>query len=139
MSGQEPEGQKAFTEATEIEKTSEAISTKQVSINFPSGKTEIDENMKTIIDLQFLDIAKSFANSRIRIEGNTDNTGSRATNLSISRKRAQSVANYLIKEHSFDKNRFIIVGNGPDKPVASNSTSVGKSKNRRTDFELVKN
>ena len=137
MQGQEPEGQKAFSEVTEKDKTKLAISTKRVSINFPSGKYTIDENMKTIIDLQFLDIAKSFANARIRIEGNTDNTGSRAANLKISRQRAQAVADYLINEHSFDKNRFIIVGNGPDKPVASNATSKGKAKNRRTDFELI--
>jgi len=35
------------------------------------------------------------------------------------------------------KNRFVIVGNGPDKPVASNNTEAGKAKNRRTDFELI--
>jgi NitT/TauT family transport system substrate-binding protein len=137
VSGQEPEGQKAFTQVTEDVKTSEAIATKNVSINFPSGSFTIDENMKTIIDLQFLDIAKSFANSRIRIEGNTDNTGSREANIELSRKRAQAVADYLINEHRFDRNRFVIIGNGPDKPVASNNTNDGKSQNRRTDFELI--
>jgi len=35
------------------------------------------------------------------------------------------------------QNRFIIVGNGPDKPVASNSDEKGRAQNRRTDFELV--
>jgi len=137
MAGQEPEGQKAFTQVTEEMKTTEAISTKQVSIKFPSGSSTIDENMKTIIDLQFLDIAKSFANSRIRIEGNTDNTGSRQANVELSKKRAQAVANYLINERNFDSNRFVIIGNGPDKPVATNDTNDGRSKNRRTDFELI--
>lgn len=137
MKGQEAEGQTEFTEVTEDLKTKEAISTKQVSINFPSGKYTLDENMKTIIDLQFLDIAKSFANARIRIEGNTDNRGSRASNVTISKRRAQAVADYLINEHGFDKNRFIIVGNGPDKPIADNNTEEGRAQNRRTDFELV--
>ena len=136
--GQEPEGQKAFTQVTEEMKTVKAISTKQVSINFPSGSYKLDENMKTIIDLQFLDIAKSFANSRIRIEGNTDNTGSRQVNINLSKKRAQAVADYLIYDHKFDRNRIIIIGNGPDKPVESNATTSGKAKNRRTDFELIK-
>jgi len=138
VEGQNSEGQKSFSEVTESMKTAEAISTKQVSINFPSGSYTIDENMKTIIDLQFLDIAKSFANTRIRIEGNTDNTGSRQSNIKLSKKRAQAVANYLISEHNFDKNRFVIIGNGPDKPVSTNNTNSGKSKNRRTDFELIK-
>lgn len=136
--GQEGEGQKSFAEVTEDLADVEAISTKQVSINFPSGSYTLDENMKTIIDLQFLDIAKSFANSRIRIEGNTDNTGSRQSNIIISKKRAQAVADYLINEHGFDKNRFVIIGNGPDKPVAGNNTSDGRAQNRRTDFELIK-
>ena len=136
--GQKPEGQKTFSKVTDDMKNVEAISTKQVSINFPSGSYTIDENMKTIIDLQFLDIAKSFANTRIRIEGNTDNVGSRQANIILSKKRAQAVADYLITEHSFDRNRFVIIGNGPDKPVSSNNTSSGKSKNRRTDFELIK-
>jgi len=137
--GQEAEGQTGFTEVTDEIAHKEAISTKQVSINFPSGKYNLDENMKTIIDLQFLDIAKSFANARIRIEGNTDDTGSREGNISISKKRAQAVADYLITVHKFDKNRFIIVGNGPDKPVASNGTEDGRSQNRRTEFKLVEN
>lgn len=137
MPGQEAEGQKAFTEVTEEMKTVTAISTKQVSINFPSGSYTIDENMKYIIDKEFLDIAKSFANSRIRIEGNTDNTGSREANITLSKKRAQAVADYLIREHNFDKNRFVIIGNGPDKPVADNNTNEGRSKNRRTDFEMI--
>jgi len=99
----------------------------------------LDENSKYIIDLQFLDIAKSFGNARIRIQGNTDNTGSKATNLTLSQKRAQAVANYLADEHGFDPNRFVVVGNGPNKPVADNGTAEGRAKNRRTDFELIAN
>jgi NitT/TauT family transport system substrate-binding protein len=131
------EGSVTFTEATEEVKTADAVATKSVSINFPSGSSSLDDNMKYIIDHEFLDIAKSFANSRIRIEGNTDNVGSASANRELSRRRAQAVADYLINEHRFDKNRFIIIGNGPDKPIASNNTADGKAKNRRTDFELV--
>ncbi len=134
---QAAEGSAIFTEATEDIKTAEAVSTKSVSIIFPSGSFTLDDNMKYIIDNEFLDIAKSFGNSRIRIEGNTDNVGSADANRELSRKRAQTVADYLINEHRFDRNRFIIVGNGPDKPIASNNTADGRSKNRRTDFELV--
>lgn len=116
----------------------EAIATKQVSINFRTGEFEVDENAKYIIDLEFVDIAKAFGNARIRIEGNTDNVGNTAANVRLSERRAQSVADYLIKEHGMDPNRFIIVGNGPNDPVASNETADGRAKNRRTDFELVR-
>jgi NitT/TauT family transport system substrate-binding protein len=139
MSGtkQAAEGAATFTKVTEDVKSAEAISTKSVSITFATGASTLDDNMKYIIDNEFLDIAKSFANARIRIQGNTDNTGSAAANRALSKKRAQAVANYLISEHGFDKNRFIIIGNGPDKPIASNNTAAGRAKNRRTDFELV--
>lgn len=126
-----------FTAANEKQKELQAVSTKAVSIAFRSGSAELDENAKYIIDHEFLDIAKSFANARIRIEGNTDNVGSKEMNKKLSLQRAQSVVNYLVREHGFDSNRFIVIGNGPDKPIASNDSNEGKAKNRRTDFELL--
>lgn len=116
----------------------EAIATKRVSINFRSGEFQLDENAKYIIDREFVEIAKAFGNARIRIEGNTDNVGNEASNIRLSERRAQSVADYLINEHGMDRNRFIIIGNGPKDPVASNNTDDGRAKNRRTDFELVR-
>ena len=136
------EPSKTFAVPTAEEKTAPAVASKPVSINFASGKFTLDENSKTIIDLQFSDIARSFANSRVRIEGNTDNVGTKQMNLDLSQKRAQAVANYLATEYGIDKNRFIIIGNGPDKPVAGceqNQNEDCKAKNRRTDFQLVAN
>lgn len=133
------EGQKQFTKVTTDEgKGREAFASKQVSISFRSGEFQLDENSKYIIDKEFVEIAKAFGSARIRIEGNTDNVGSRESNVALSQKRAQSVANYLVREHGMSSNRFIVVGNGPDKPLAPNTTEDGRSKNRRTDFELVK-
>lgn len=133
------EAQKQFTEVTPTEGSGkEAIATKAVSINFRTGEFQLDENAKYIIDREFVDIAKAFANARIRIEGNTDNVGSRASNIALSQKRAEAVRDYLVREHGMPRNRFIVIGNGPDKPVASNNTAAGKAKNRRTDFELVR-
>jgi len=116
-----------------------AVSTKQVTVSFPTGSDALSENAKYIIDREFLDIAKSFANSRIRVAGNTDDTGSYNNNIALSKRRAQSVANYLANEHGFDRNRFVVVGNGPDNPTATNATEEGRAKNRRTDFELISN
>lgn len=136
---QAPEQGRRFTKLDEnTGKKKEAVATKRVSINFRSGEYRLDENAKYIIDNEFVDIAKSFGNSRIRIEGNTDNVGNRASNVTLSKKRAKAVASYLMEEHGMPGNRFIIVGNGPDNPVASNNTADGKAKNRRTDFELVR-
>lgn len=128
---------KAFAPATKADESKEALASKEVTINFPTGSAVLGENAKYIIDRDFVSIAKAFGNSRIRIEGNTDSTGSRAANIALSKRRAQAVANYLMSEHNMSRNRLIVVGNGPDQPVASNETNAGRAKNRRTDFELV--
>jgi len=133
------EAKKEFTKVEESDaKSKEAIATKRVSIKFRTGEFRLDENAKYIIDKEFVDIAKAFGNARIRIEGNTDNVGRRSSNVVLSKKRAQSVAEYLVAMHDMPRNRFIVIGNGPDKPVANNNSENGRSQNRRTDFELVR-
>ncbi|MDH5397224.1 MAG: phosphate ABC transporter substrate-binding/OmpA family protein [Cyclobacteriaceae bacterium] len=136
----EAEQVKEFTVADESIIEKDALSTKQISISFRTGEFQLDENAKQLIDLQFIPIARAFSNARIRIEGNTDNVGSRTSNIALSEKRAKAVADYLIGVHQMPSNRLIILGNGPDKPVVgceSNATNDCKAKNRRTDFELV--
>ena len=133
------EAAKEFEQLPESEgKSREAVAVKQVSITFRSGEFQLDENAKYIIDKEFVEIAKAFSNARIRIEGNTDNVGSRSSNVSLSKKRAEAVKNYLVSVHKMPASRFIVVGNGPDKPVADNGTDEGKARNRRTDFEIVR-
>ena len=142
LSGSEhnAERQKQFSKADGQLAKKESLSSKKVSISFNTGQYQLGENAKQLIDIQFTPIAKVFANARIRIEGNTDNVGSRSSNITLSKRRAQSVVDYLIDQHNMPANRFIIIGNGPDKPVKgceSNQNAACKSKNRRTDFELV--
>lgn len=116
----------------------ETIASKQISINFPTGVSTLNDAAKTIIDEEFVPNARAFANARIRIEGNTDNVGNRRSNVELSKRRAQAVASYLVREYGFDADRFIIIGNGPDKPVANNSSPSGRALNRRTDFQIVR-
>jgi len=134
------EGQKNFAPPTKKEESLPAIATKPISISFATGKWTLGDNAKTLIDLGFADIARSYSNTRIRIEGNTDNVGGAAMNKELSLKRARSVAKYLEEVYDMNPNRFIIIGNGPDKPVKGcedNATEKCKAANRRTDFQLV--
>lgn len=133
------EGVKAFAPSTEVEKTKEAIATKRVSINFRTGEFQLDENAKYIIDKEFVSIAKAFGNAKIRVEGNTDSTGNYNSNVALSERRAQSVVDYLVSQYDMPRNRFIVVGNGSNNPVADNATFDGRAQNRRTDFELISN
>jgi OmpA-OmpF porin, OOP family len=69
------------------------------------------------------------------IAGHTDTTGPAQYNKSLSKRRADSVANYFIK-NGISKDRLEIVGYGQDNPVASNDTTEGRKKNRRVEFSL---
>ena len=116
--------------------TKAAISNKKLTIEFQSGSDILDGNAKSLIDREFVSIAKEFSGARIRIEGNTDNTGSDAINKPLSKRRAQAVANYLVKEYGFDKNRFIVVGNGSSHAIAAGSQGADQEF-RTTDFQLI--
>jgi NitT/TauT family transport system substrate-binding protein len=112
------------------------ILSKAVSIYFPTGSSSLDENAKAVLDIQVVELAATFGSAYIRIAGNTDNVGSREANMRLSRSRADAVSSYLISK-GFDRNKFEVVGNGPDRPVASNDSDTGRAKNRRTDFEVI--
>ena len=127
---------KSFTAPTAEMETTEAISNKKVTINFPTAGYTLDNDARTIIDREFVDIAQQFSNSRIRVEGNTDNTGNYEANVALSKKRAQAVVDYLISEYGMDKNRFIVVGNGP-KHAVSDGVNGADERYRRTDFNLI--
>ena len=73
----------------------------------------------------------------MKVSGNTDNTGSRQANIELSKRRAQAVVSYLIEKYGYERNKFVVEGNGPDLPIADNSTDDGRAKNRRTDFEII--
>ncbi len=83
------------------------------------------------------DIAKVLSENpdvRIRIDGHTDSDGDNANNLDLSKRRAASVKNMLVADYAIDKSRIETDGFGETKPVAENSTSEGKAKNRRVEF-----
>jgi NitT/TauT family transport system substrate-binding protein len=133
----EAEGRIAFTPPSAKDEKAPAVATKPVIINFNTGSWTLTSEMKETIENQLGQLSVEFAGMKVRIEGNTDNTGSAATNRELSHKRAKSVADYLVKTYGFDPNRFVIIGNGPDKPVADNKTETGKAANRRTEFQLL--
>lgn len=136
----EAEGVVKFAKASEEELQKESFADKEISVNFDFGSSVLSDENKYIIDEEFGDISRQFQQARVRIEGNTDNIGSYETNKRLSFARANSVAKYLIDKYGFDKRRFIIIGNGPDKPVdgcEDNNTNECRAKNRRTEFSLL--
>jgi outer membrane protein OmpA-like peptidoglycan-associated protein len=71
----------------------------------------------------------------VRIEGHTDNVGSRKSNLAVSQARAEAVKQFLV-EQGVDARRLTAVGYGSARPIASNATRAGKALNRRVEFRI---
>jgi outer membrane protein OmpA-like peptidoglycan-associated protein len=73
---------------------------------------------------------------QLRIEGHTDNSGNPDFNRLLSLRRAESVKRWLV-EQRLDAGRLRTEGHGPSRPVADNTTSVGRAANRRVDFIIA--
>lgn len=115
-----------------------AIVNKSLTIYFTPGSDQIMAGSNFVLD-SLGDTMTAFGNTYLRIEGNTDNTGKRNTNRTLSQRRADAVKDYLVQNHKIDEKRFQTIGNGPDNPVAPNETEAGRQQNRRTDIKVVLN
>jgi outer membrane protein OmpA-like peptidoglycan-associated protein len=73
---------------------------------------------------------------KLEITGHTDNAGDDASNLILSKKRAEAVKTYLSSK-GIDIGRFVIQYYGETKPIADNSTAEGRAKNRRVEMKVV--
>ena len=105
------------------------------NIYFETSKSIIRSISYTNMD-NIMQILQDFPNVKLRIEGHTDNTGSRDFNLKLSEDRAFSVMNYFTSR-GVDESRFVAHGYGPDRPVATNETSDGRARNRRVEIHLI--
>lgn len=85
---------------------------------------------------QILQLLKQYPNSRIRIEGHTDNTGADTVNVRVSRERASAVASYFMGR-GVAASRLTVTGFGSTRPIADNSTEAGRSLNRRIEVNPV--
>lgn len=106
-------------------------------IQFETGKSHLVSASYDHIDLLVM-LMKSNPEMVIEIAGHTDNTGGKKSSLKLSEERVEEVKRVLI-EKGVDKKRIKGMGYGGTKPVASNSTEEGKTKNRRVEFKVLKN
>jgi len=72
----------------------------------------------------------------LRVEGHTDATGPYDYNLKLSEERARSVVRFL-SEQGIAGERMAADGYGPDRPIASNDTGEGRSRNRRVEIVIA--
>jgi OOP family OmpA-OmpF porin len=107
-----------------------------LKIRFDTNKSDIKPQYEA--DLKNVgEFLQDFPKARGEISGHTDSVASNAYNQKLSERRAESVGKYIIRIFGIDPGRITTKGYGETKPIASNKTKEGKSKNRRIEANFT--
>lgn len=104
-------------------------------VHFDLGKYNIKKEYIPLLN-EVVKILKENPNINIRIEGFTDDTGSKAYNDRLALRRAQTVRDYLVNA-GIPADRIQIAGFGKERYIADNTTPIGKFTNRRAEFIVI--
>lgn len=104
-------------------------------INFESNKFDLLPAAYPELE-KVLKVMRDYPDTKWKIEGHTDNTGSQKLNYELSMNRAKSVYNYFVS-NGISATRLTYNGYGPDYPIADNNTETGKALNRRVAIVLM--
>ncbi len=104
-------------------------------IHFDFNKENIKKEYIPLLK-EVAKVLKENPNINLRIEGYTDDIGTKAYNQRLALKRAMAVKNFLVKE-GINPERIQVVGFGKERYIAENTTSIGRLTNRRAEFIVI--
>ena len=118
-------------EATEV------LASGEWNINFDTGSANISASSASTLE-SIYNLLVQAEDTKLKLEGHTDDTGSAEANYDLSQRRAQAVVTFL-RGRGIPQSRFqTVIGKGEDEPVAANTSNSGRAKNRRVVIELLK-
>ncbi|MDX5324700.1 MAG: OmpA family protein [Bacteroidota bacterium] len=131
---QQPEN-RAFPLDVKLSPIQKDVKVKLNNVFFATDSYELRPESKVELNkvVEFLDLNP---NVIVEVQGHTDNEGSSAYNLQLSKKRAASVVDYL-KSQGIASARMKSAGFGDTQPVATNETEEGRQANRRTEMKII--
>jgi outer membrane protein OmpA-like peptidoglycan-associated protein len=102
----------------------------ELEILFATGSAQIPPASQVAVqDLgRFM---KDHPETKVEVQGHTDNSGNNTRNKKLSQDRANAVKTYLVEKMNIPASRVSAYGYGEEKPVADNTTPEGRNKNRR--------
>ncbi len=112
------------------------------SILFDTGSASVREDARTVLDDVAADIDNA-AHGLVYVRGHTDNVPVAKPktlemfphgNLQLSAARAVEVAAYLTEKAGMASGKVVVMGFGPNDPVADNGSAEGRQRNRRVDI-----
>ncbi len=110
----------------------------ETTVHFGFDKADLTSKARQALD----ELGGDIANTKryiIVVDGNTDSTGPADYNYQLSQRRASAVIQYLAQKYDVPAHKIYVIGLGKDKPVAPNSNTAGRAKNRRVDVRLMTN
>jgi OOP family OmpA-OmpF porin len=103
-------------------------------IEFEQGSALLTDSGKLILD-EMASVLTKVNTKKVEVIGHTDNVGSPARNMALSRSRADSVKTYLVAK-GLPSELVGTSGMGADQPIVPNTTEEGRRRNRRIEFRV---
>jgi outer membrane protein OmpA-like peptidoglycan-associated protein len=105
------------------------------NLEFATGKSIIKQDSYESLN-ELADLLEKKPEWKLQLDGHTDNVGAAASNLILSRKRAEAVKFFLTQRGIAD-DRIHVNFWGQTKPIGDNTTDEGRQKNRRVEMKIV--
>jgi len=105
-------------------------------VYFQNGKAALTVNSEVILD-KVVRTMQENPDIEVEIWGFSDSRGNYDFNVKLSKRRADSVRDYLVRKGVYGS-RINTKGFGPENPIAPNNTKAGRAKNRRIEFYRIK-
>lgn len=109
----------------------------KMGVYFATNKYNITDNSKRALD-KLQDIFAEYPETNILVEGHTDDVGTEAYNMKLSKRRAEAVSKELRKE-GVASSRLITKWYGETQPVVENNSDANRALNRRVEFVITAN
>lgn len=106
-----------------------------VNVQFDFGRSDIKKDALSALD-EVASKAGSMRRYVLEVQGFTDNTGPKSTNIALSQQRAEAVVRYLTVDKQIPLRNVHLIGAGSSSPVADNKTRDGRKQNRRVEIRV---
>lgn len=105
-------------------------------IHFETNSAELSSRSAELLE-NVGHVMKLCPNMKIEVAGHTDSKGAADYNLSLSKARARSVVNYLVRVDGVARDQLRPTGYGDTRPVARNNSERGRARNRRIEMVVI--
>ncbi|EUB71119.1 OmpA/MotB domain protein [Pseudomonas sp. GM41(2012)] len=110
---------------------------KQSQIGFPGEGIDLDAQAKAQLQVMLEFMKADPTVNHIELDGHSDNSGNRLTNRDLSRRRALAVMEFF-KANGIQESQITVRFHGERYPLAPNTNSANRAKNRRVNVHLAR-